>query len=59
MYFAADDRAATREELDHLKEMLEEALEGVDGEEAQRRVGQRIRELDQAIQALETSVLED
>ena len=57
--YAADDRSAAREELDRLKEMYEEAVEGENGDEVKRRVGQRIRELDQAVQALERSALED
>lgn len=57
--YAADDRAAAREELDNLKEMFEEAVLGEDGEEVKRRIGQRIRELDQAVQALETSALNE
>ena len=42
-----------------MKEMFERAVEGTDGEEVKRRVGQRIRELDHAVQALEKSALED
>lgn len=57
--YGADDRAAAREELDRLKEMFQKALEGSDGEEVKRRVGQRIRELDNAVEALEKSALED
>lgn len=57
--YAADDRAAAREELDNLKEMFDKAVEGPDGEEVRRRVGQRIRELDHAVQALEKSAMED
>lgn len=57
--YAADDRAAAREELDRLKEMYEKAVEGGSGEEVKMRVGQRIRELDQAVQALERSALEE
>ncbi|KUJ16129.1 uncharacterized protein LY89DRAFT_685170 [Mollisia scopiformis] len=57
--YAADDRAAAREELDKLKSMYEEALRGADGEEIKSRVGQRIRELDSAVQAMEKSAMED
>jgi hypothetical protein len=57
--YAAGDRAAAREELDALKEMFEEACEGPDGDEVKRRVGQRIRELDNAVVALEQSALDD
>ncbi len=55
--YAVDDRAAAREELNVLKEMFEKAIEGEDGQEIRKRVGQRIRELDQAVQALEKSAL--
>ena len=57
--YAEDDRAAAREELDNLKEMFQKAIEGQDGEEVKRRVGQRIRELDNAVEALEKSALEE
>jgi predicted RNA-binding protein len=57
--YAADDRAAAREELDKLKEMFEEALAGSEGEEVQRRIGQRIRELDNAVEGLEKAASED
>ena len=57
--YAADDRAAAREELDKLKEMFEEALTGSEGEEVQRRVGQRIRELDNAVAGLEKAASEE
>lgn len=57
--YAADDRAAAREELDKLQIMYEEALAGPDGEEIKGRVGQRIRELGNAIQAMERSAVED
>ncbi|KAI9053066.1 hypothetical protein LZ554_003335 [Drepanopeziza brunnea f. sp. 'monogermtubi'] len=51
--YAQADRDAAREELDKLKRMYEEALGGGEGEEIQKRVGNRIRELDHAVQALE------
>jgi hypothetical protein len=57
--YAADDRAAAREELDKLKAMYEEALGGPDGEEIKGRVGQRIRELDNAVLAMEKNATED
>lgn len=57
--YAADDRAAAREELDKLKEMFEKAVAGSEGEEVQRRVGQRIRELDNAVEGLEKAALEE
>ncbi|KKY22835.1 hypothetical protein UCDDS831_g03421 [Diplodia seriata] len=54
--YAADDRAAAREALDALKAAYEAAVGGENrevGEEVKRRVGQRIRELDNAVVALE------
>jgi len=57
--YAADDRAAAREELNKLKEMFEQALAGSEGEEVQRRVGQRIRELDNAVEGLERAATEE
>lgn len=57
--YAADDRAAAREELDNLKALYDEALQGSDAEEVKNRVGGRIRELDNAVQALEKKGLED
>ncbi|KAF8854211.1 hypothetical protein BDZ45DRAFT_728959 [Acephala macrosclerotiorum] len=56
--YAADDRAAAREELDKLKAMYEDALRGSDGEEIKGRIGGRIRELDNAVRAMEESALE-
>lgn len=56
--YAQADREAAREELDKLKEMYEKALEGSDGEEVKSRIGNRIRELDHAVQALEESAVE-
>ncbi|KIN00279.1 hypothetical protein OIDMADRAFT_19453 [Oidiodendron maius Zn] len=57
--YGADDRAAAREELDALKALYDKALQGSDAEEVKTRVGQRIRELDSAVQALEKKALED
>lgn len=57
--YAADDRAAAREELDNLKELFDKAVEGTEGEEVNRRVGQRVRELDNAVQGLEKAALEE
>jgi hypothetical protein len=57
--YAEDDRAAAREELDRLLEYYNGVLGGPDGavaEEVKRRVGGRIRELEQAVLALEESV---
>lgn len=57
--YAADDRAAAQEELQKLKEMYGSAIEGEYGEEIKRRVGQRLRELEQGILALEERAQED
>ncbi|KAG9246556.1 hypothetical protein BJ878DRAFT_402444, partial [Calycina marina] len=57
--YAADDRTAAREELDRLKLLYEGAVRNGGGEEVQRRVGHRIRELEQAVEALEKKGLED
>jgi len=57
--YAADDRAAARDELAKVKAAYEKALEGEHGEEIKRRVGQRIRELDNAITELNKADLED
>ncbi|KAH7048456.1 hypothetical protein B0J12DRAFT_575235, partial [Macrophomina phaseolina] len=54
--YAADDRAAAREALNQLKEAYSAVVEGQDrevAEEVKRRVGQRIRELDNAVIAME------
>ncbi|KAK7518816.1 uncharacterized protein IWZ02DRAFT_489632 [Phyllosticta citriasiana] len=54
--YAADDRAAAREALDKLKEKYESVVKGTDSsvaDEVRQRVGQRIRELDNAVVALE------
>ncbi|KAF2691711.1 hypothetical protein K458DRAFT_398134 [Lentithecium fluviatile CBS 122367] len=57
--YAADDRAAARQELDELLDYYNRVIEGDDravAEEVKRRVGGRIRELEQAVIALEESV---
>ena len=54
--YAPDDRAAAREELDKLLEYYKGVVEGEDrvvAEEVKRRVGQRIRELEHAVLAME------
>ncbi len=56
--YAAADREAAREELDKLKEMYGQALRGADGEEVKRRVGHRLRELENAVEALERAAQE-
>ncbi|KAL8690309.1 MAG: hypothetical protein Q9218_004216 [Villophora microphyllina] len=57
--YAADDRVAAREELDYLKSVFEVAVQGDDGEEIRRRVGQRIRELERGVEAMEERAMED
>lgn len=54
--YAADDRAAAREALEQLQHVYKTVVEGEDrevAEEVRRRVGQRIRELEQAVIAME------
>lgn len=54
--YAADDRQAAREELDKVKEAYRNVVEGPDrevAEEVKRRIGQRIRELEQGVVAME------
>jgi len=57
--YAADDRAAARDELKKLQEMFEEALQGTHAEEVKRRVGSRIRELESAVEELNKADYED
>lgn len=60
--YAADDREAAQKELKKLKETYESYIKDSDpqiGSEIQRRVGQRIRELDNAMKALEEAAMED
>ncbi|KAF7903431.1 uncharacterized protein EAF01_006480 [Botrytis porri] len=57
--YAEADRAAAVEELQKLKDMYDAAIEGEYGEEIKRRVGSRVRELEQGVRALEERALED
>ena len=60
--YAAEDRAAAREELEELKQLFDEAVESSDPETAKEirsRVGQRIRELDNAISGLEEAAKQE
>lgn len=57
--YAADDRAAAQEELAKLKTAFEEMVKGEGGEEIQRRVGGRLRELERAVEVLEERGRED
>lgn len=54
--YAEDDRAAAREELENVKRAYREVVEGSDrelAEEVQRRIGQRVRELEMGVQRME------
>lgn len=54
--YAEEDRAAAREELTKVQEAYKAVLEGPDqevAEEVKRRIGQRIRELENAVIAME------
>ncbi|KAL6242356.1 hypothetical protein RBB50_010904 [Rhinocladiella similis] len=60
--YAADDREAAVAALQTLKEAFEKAVKESDpdvGKEIQSRVGQRIRELENAIKAMEQLAMED
>jgi hypothetical protein len=60
--YAADDRDAAREAFGELKTAFEEAVKTSDpdvSKDVQTRVGQRIRELENALTALEESAMED
>lgn len=54
--YAEDDRRVAREEFERLKERYEEVVRGGEGdwgEEVRRRVGQRVRELEGAVEVVE------
>lgn len=54
--YAEDDRQAAREELDKLSAAFQEIAEGADAELSKTikdRVGSRIRELENAVKAME------
>jgi len=60
--YAADDREAAQEALNMLKEGFASAVRESDpevGKEIQARVGQRIRELENAVKAMEEMAMED
>ena len=57
--YAADDRAAAQEELANLKKAFEKAVAEEGGEEIKRRVGNRVRELESAVAAMEERAMED
>lgn len=54
--YAEEDRNAAREELNKLLDVYKGVVEGPDpelGNEVKQRIGQRIRELENAVQAME------
>lgn len=58
--YAEDDRKAAREELTRVQEAYKAVVEGEDqqlAEEVKRRIGQRIRELEQGVAAMEELAL--
>ncbi len=60
--YAADDRAAAQDALKMLQEAFEKTVRESDpevGKEIQSRVGQRIRELENAVKAMEEMAMED
>lgn len=60
--YAADDREAARKALEDLKEAFEKASKESDPEvakEVQSRVGPRIRELENAVNAMEQRAMEE
>ena len=60
--YGSEDREAAKEELKKLKDAYNEAVKRSCpevGAEIQRRVGQRIRELENAVTAMEESAMED
>ena len=57
--YAADDRAAAEEELLKLKTAYDTAIRGEGGEEIQRRIGGRMRELEMAVKAMNERAMED
>lgn len=58
--YAEEDRSAAREELDRVLEAYKKVGEGdaATAEEVRRRVGQRIRELEQGVKAMEERAME-
>lgn len=58
--YAEEDRKAAREEFDKMNEAYKAVIEGSDAglaEEVKRRIGQRIRELEQGVKAMEEMAL--
>lgn len=57
--YAADDRAAAHEELAKFQAAFEHAVKGEGGEEIRNRIGQRVRELENAVKAMDEMAMED
>ena len=57
--YAADDRAAAKEELAKFKDAYERAIESADGGQIKNRIGPRVRELERAVEAMEEKAMED
>ncbi|MCJ1251897.1 hypothetical protein MMC30_009135 [Trapelia coarctata] len=60
--YAAGDRAAAKEELQKLKTAFEDSMKSSTPEvaaELKARVGQRVRELENAVAAMEEMAMED
>ena len=58
--YAEDDRAAAKEELGKVQAAYKAIIEGPDqevAEEVKKRIGQRIRELEHGVAAMEEMVL--
>jgi len=58
--YAQDDRTAAREELTKVQEAYKAVIEGPDqelAEEVKRRIGQRVRELEHGVAAMEEMAL--
>ena len=58
--YAEEDRKAAREELNKVQEAYKSVVEGTDeklAEEVKGRIGQRIRELEQGVVAMEEMAL--
>jgi hypothetical protein len=58
--YAEEDRKAAREELTKVQEAYKSVVEGPDeqlAEEVKKRIGQRIRELENGVQAMEEMAL--
>ena len=57
--YAADDRVAAHDELEKFKAAFEDAIKGEGGEEIKNRIGQRVRELENAVKNMDEMAKED